>query len=63
MNWNALKNAACPKDGKALEEKKLGYECVNTDCGFFITHAKFKTVVHSLYNSPRFARRGGKKKP
>jgi len=51
MKWDALKSMQCPKNGALLEERPTGYACTSPEeiCGFFISKAKFDTVVQSLY--------------
>jgi len=50
MNWDALKNMACPKCGSSLDEAgNAMYACVRNTCDFRITKKRFDEVVESLY--------------
>jgi hypothetical protein len=53
MNWKALKDGKCPKDGAVLKEGGLsvGYSpalrCSNDLCDFKISETRFKEIVTS----------------
>jgi hypothetical protein len=51
MNWNALKNYKCPKDGAVL--KDIGHYHACTKCIFSINKEKFDSIVSDKYTKRR----------
>jgi len=54
MKWNNLKRMECPKCGDKIAPSGMGFRCsfgkhTSAQCPFYISSAKFDSVVNSLY--------------
>lgn len=53
MQWENLKDGACPKCGRGLTREKINGSHICDKCGFRISEVKYNSVASSLYNKKR----------